>query len=67
MESCRRATIEGPEGFEEVMKQLEQTLQGAQKGIEGAQAGDMTAFDTAWQLENAGVEESERQLKRRLL
>lgn len=49
------------------MKQLEQTLQGAQKGIEGAQAGDMTAFDTAWQLENAGVEESERQLKRRLL
>ena len=62
-----KVTIEVPEGFEEVVKQLEQTLQGAQKGVEGAQAGDMAAFDTAWQSVNAGVEESERELKRRLL
>lgn len=62
-----KVTIEVPEGFEEVVKQLEQTLQGTQKGVEGAQAGDMAAFDTAWQSVNAGVEESERQLKRRLL
>ena len=62
-----KVTIEVPEGFEEVVKQLEQTLQRAQKGVEGAQAGDMAAFDTAWQGVNAGVEESERQLKRRLL
>jgi len=52
-----------PEEFEEVVKQLER----AQKGVEGAQAGDMAAFDTAWQGVNARVEESERQLKRRLL
>jgi hypothetical protein len=62
-----KVTIEVPEGFEEVVKQLEQTLQRAQKGVEGAQAGDMGAFDAAWQGVNAGVEESERQLKRRLL
>ena len=52
-----------PEGFEEVVKQLER----AQKGVEGAQAGDMAAFDTVWQGVNAGVEERARQLKRRLL
>jgi hypothetical protein len=62
-----KVTIEVPEGFEEVVKELEQTLQRAQKGVEGGQAGDMAAFDTAWQAVNAGVEESERQLKRRLL
>jgi hypothetical protein len=62
-----KVTIEVPEGFEEVVKELEQTLQHAQKGVEGAKAGDMAAFDTAWQGVNAGVEESERQLKRRLL
>jgi hypothetical protein len=62
-----KVTIEVPEGFEEVVKQLEQTLQQAQKGVEGAYAGDMEAFDTAWQSVNAGVEESERQMKRRLL
>ena len=62
-----KVTIEVPEGFEEVVKQLEQTLQRAQKGVEGAQAGDMAAFDTAWQGVNARVEESERQLKQRLL
>ena len=59
-----KVTIEVPEGFEEVVKQLEQTLQGAQKGVEGAQGRDMAAFDEAWQAVNAGVEESERQLKR---
>ncbi|HEX8704376.1 MAG TPA: hypothetical protein VF815_36430 [Myxococcaceae bacterium] len=62
-----KVTIEVPEGFEEVVKELEQTLQRAQKGVEGAQAGDMAAFDAAWQGVNAGVEESERQMKRRLL
>ena len=62
-----KVTIDVPEGFEEVVKQLEQTLRQAQKGVEGAQAGDMAAFDTAWQSVNAGVEESERQMKRRLL
>jgi hypothetical protein len=41
-----KVTIEVPEGFEEVVKELEQTLQRAQKGVEGAQAGDMEAFDT---------------------
>jgi hypothetical protein len=62
-----KVTIEVPEGFEEVAKQLEQTLQRAHKGVEGAQAGDMAAFDEAWQSVNAGVEENERQMKRRLL
>lgn len=62
-----KVTIEVPEGFEEVVKQLEQTLQRAQKGVEGAKAGDLEAWDAAWQSVNAGVEESERQLKRRLL
>ncbi len=62
-----KVTIEVPEGFEEVVKELEQTLQRAQKGVEGAQAGDLAALDAAWQSVNAGVEESERQMKRRLL
>lgn len=62
-----KVTIEVPEGFEDVVKQWEQTLRGAQKGVEGAQAGDMSAFDAAWQSVNAGVEASERELKRRLL
>jgi hypothetical protein len=62
-----KVTIEVPEGFEEVVKQLEQTLQRAQKGVEGAKAGDLEAWDAAWQSVNAGVEESERQMKRRLL
>jgi hypothetical protein len=62
-----KVTIEVPEGFEEVVKHLEQTLQRAQQGVEGARAGDMAAFDEAWQSVNADVEESERQMKRRLL
>jgi hypothetical protein len=49
-----------PEGFEEVVEQLEKTLKRAQKGVEGAQAGEMAAFDEAWTSVNAGVEESER-------
>jgi hypothetical protein len=62
-----KVTIEVPEGFEEVVKELEQTLQRAQKGVEGAKAGDLEGWDAAWQSVNAGVEESERQMKRRLL
>lgn len=62
-----KVTIEVPEGFEEVVRQLEQTLQRAQKGVEGGRAGDMAAFDEAWQSVNADAEESERQMKRRLL
>ncbi|MCK8504247.1 MULTISPECIES: ISKra4 family transposase [Myxococcus] len=62
-----KVTIEVPEGFEDSVKALEETLERAQKGVVGASTGDLAAFDTAWQAVNAGVEETERQLKRRLL
>jgi hypothetical protein len=62
-----KVTIDVPEGFEEVVEHLEKALQRAQKGVDGAQAGDMAAFDEAWQSVNADVEEAERQMKRRLL
>ncbi len=62
-----KVTIEVPEGFEEVARQLEQTLQRAQKGVEGAKVGNLGAWDAAWQSVNAGVEESEREMKRKLL
>jgi len=58
-----KVTIEVPEGFEEVVKELEQTLQRAQKGVEGAQAGDMEAFDEAWQSVNAGASGTSRRGK----
>ena len=62
-----KVTIEVPEGFEDSVKALEETLKSAQKGVVGAGAGDLAAFDAAWQAVNSGVEETERQLKRRLL
>jgi hypothetical protein len=62
-----KVTIDVPEGFEDVVEHLEKALQRAQKGVDGAQAGDMAAFDEAWQSVNADVEEAERQMKRRLL
>jgi hypothetical protein len=62
-----KVTIEVPEGFEDSVKALEETLKRAQKGVVGAGAGDLAAFDAAWQAVNSGVEETERQLKRRLL
>jgi hypothetical protein len=62
-----KVTIEVPEGFEDSVKALEETLQRAQKGVVGAATGDLAAFDAAWQAVNAGVEETELQLKRRLL
>jgi hypothetical protein len=62
-----KVTIDVPEGFEEAVKALEETLQRAQVGVEGAKAGDMAAFDAAWAGVNVGVEETERQMKRRLL
>jgi hypothetical protein len=34
-----KVIIEVPEGFEEVVKELEQTLKRAQKGVEGPRAG----------------------------
>jgi hypothetical protein len=62
-----KVTIDVPEGFEDAVKALEETLKRAQAGVAGAKAGDMAAFDAAWQAVNAGVEETERQMKRRLL
>lgn len=62
-----KVTIDVPEGFEEAAKELEQTLKRAQEGVAGAKAGDMAAFDAAWEAVNAGVEETERRMKRRLL
>ena len=62
-----KLTIDVPEGFEEAVKALEETLKRAQAGVVGAQSGDMAAFDAAWQAVDAGVEETERQMKRRLL
>jgi hypothetical protein len=49
-----KVTIDMPEGFEGVVKQFEQTLRQAQMGVEGAKAGDMEAFDAAWQSVKAG-------------
>ena len=62
-----KVTIEVPDGFEEAVKALEETLKRAQTGVEGAKAGDIAAFDAAWEAVNEGVEETERQMKRRLL
>ncbi|NRD51770.1 ISKra4 family transposase [Corallococcus sp. AB030] len=62
-----KVTIEVPEGFEDSVKALEETLQRAQKGVVGAASGDLAAFDAAWQAVNAGMDETELQLKRRLL
>lgn len=50
-----KVTIEVPEGFEDSVKALEETLQPAQKGVAGAETGDLAAFDAAWQAVNAGV------------
>jgi hypothetical protein len=62
-----KVVLEVPEGFEDAVKALEETLQRAQTGVAGAKTGDMAAFDGAWESVNAGVEETERQMKRRLL
>jgi|GEM_PF-2136106 len=62
-----KVTIDVPEGFEDVVEHLEKALQRAQRGVDGAQAGDMAAFDEAWQSVNVDLEEAERQMKRRLL
>jgi len=62
-----KVTIEVPEGFEDVVEALEETLKRAQKGEAGAKAGELAAFDAAWQEVNAGAEQVERLLKRRLL
>lgn len=62
-----KLTIEVPEGFEEVVKHLERTLQRAQFGAEGARAGSLEAFDAAWEAVNADTEELKHQLERRRL
>jgi hypothetical protein len=62
-----KVTIDVPEGFEDAVKALEETLKRAQAGVAGAKAGDMAAFDATWKAVNEGVEETERHMKRRLL
>lgn len=62
-----KVTIEVPEGFEDSVKALEETLRRAHRGVEGASRGDLAAFDAAWQEVNAGAEQTERLMKRRLL
>jgi len=54
-----QVTIDVPEGFENVVEHLEKALQRAQEGVDGAHAGDMPAFDEAWQSVNTDVEEAE--------
>ncbi|MDY7233309.1 hypothetical protein [Hyalangium rubrum] len=61
-----KVTIEVPEGFEEVVRFLELTLQRAALGMDGTK-GDLAAFDAVWQALHSDIDTAERQVAERYL
>jgi hypothetical protein len=62
-----KITIDVPEGFEEVVRFLELTLQRAALGEEAGAARDIAAFDAVWQALHSDIDTAEQKVMRRWL
>jgi hypothetical protein len=62
-----KITIDVPEGFEEVVRFLELTLQRAALGEDGGQGRDIAAFDAVWQALHSDIDQAETQVMKRWL
>jgi hypothetical protein len=62
-----KITIDVPEGFEEVVRFLELTLQRAALGEGGGKGRDIAAFDAVWQALHSDIDEAEQKVMKRWL
>jgi len=62
-----KITIDVPEGFEEVVRFLELTLQRAALGEDGNRDRDIAAFDAVWQALHADIDQAEQKVMKRWL
>ena len=62
-----KITIDVPEGFEEVVRFLELTLQRAALGEGGGQGRDLEAFDAVWRALHSDFDEAEQKVMKRWL
>lgn len=62
-----KITIDVPEGFEEVVRFLELTLQRAALGEDGSRSRDIAAFDAVWQALHADIDQAEQKVMKRWL
>jgi hypothetical protein len=62
-----KITIDVPEGFEEVVRFLELTLQRAALGEGGGGPRDIAAFDAVWQALHSDIDEAEQKVMKRWL
>jgi hypothetical protein len=62
-----KITIDVPEGFEEVVRFLELTLQRAALGEEDGKGRDIAAFDAVWQALHSDIDEAEQKVMKRWL
>ena len=62
-----KITIDVPEGFEEVVRFLELTLQRAALGEDGSRSRDIAAFDAVWQALHSDIDEAEQKVMKRWL
>ena len=62
-----KITIDVPEGFEEVVRFLEQTLQRAAQGEGDGRGRDIAAFDAVWQALHEDIDEAEQKVMKRWL
>jgi hypothetical protein len=62
-----KITIDVPEGFEEVVRFLELTLQRAALGEDAGKDRDIAAFDAVWQALHSDIDTAEQKVMRRWL
>ncbi len=62
-----KITIDVPEGFEEVVRFLELTLQRAALGEGDGKGRDIAAFDAVWQALHSDIDEAEQKVMKRWL
>ena len=62
-----KMTIDVPEGFEEVVRFLELTLQRAALGEDDGRERDIAAFDAVWQALHSDIDTAEQKVMKRWL
>jgi hypothetical protein len=62
-----KITIDVPEGFEEVVRFLELTLQRAAQGEGPGPSRDIAAFDAVWQALHEDIDQAEQKVMKRWL